>query len=107
MCPRTNYTQVWNNGECSTTRNFLYCVLGQIILRFGTMVNVKSDILCYSSEWIYYFVKALELHFPEEIEGVSLENVKKCEFLRNFLEGRPEQSSVLSPSANRMEGPSR
>lgn len=52
-------------------------------------------------------MKALELHFPEEIEGVSLENIKECEILRNFPEVRPKQSSVLSPSANRVEGTSR
>lgn len=34
---------------------------------------------------------------------VSLESVKECQFLRDFPKARGKQSSVLSPSADKME----
>lgn len=74
--------QFWNNSEC----------------------KIWYFISCYSSEWIYYVMKDQVLHFCEEIGEVSLENVKEYKFLSNFPKVRPKQSSVLSPSANKMEG---
>lgn len=78
----------------------LDCFIGRGISWFGTRVTVKSEISFYVIAQ-NGFIHAV--HFLEETGDVSLENVKECEFLRNFPKLRPKQSSVLSPSVSRME----